>query len=345
MSVTSNKSWICANCGHENSFHGTSVSMHLENHKKNIEALVRAELAEEVESLNTKIRAKEIEAESLKKINHDQVQSKIDLALARASSELNAKFLLDKQSLKNENEQLKKDIAELGKRTVQGSVQAQGETGEKLIEELLRVNFPFDRVQEVGKGDRGADCLLVVSAGRISSSLLIESKVTKRWDGAKWLPKLSADMERENATLGILVSDAMPAGKTSAYLEGNIWVCGFHEFIGITGAVRQGLDQMNRLRLSRGTAETTAQEMLDFLTSPRFASIIENMLTPVAQMREQLSSEKRAFEKQWRIRENAIDKMFESAAIFHGELTSIAGENIPEISALPSVSHLIPEQK
>lgn len=345
MSHNSNKSWKCSNCGHENFLQEAAVNEQLETHKKNIEVEVRAELAEEFASLKRQIKAKEIETESLKKINDDQVQSKIDLALAEASSELNAKFLLDKQSLKNENEQLKKDIAALGKRTNQGSVQAQGEAGEQLIEDLLRENFPLDKVQEIGRGDRGADCLLVVSAGRISTSLLIESKVTKRWDGAKWLPKLQSDMERVNAAFGILVSDVMPAGRSRAYLEGNIWVCGFHEFLGITGAIRQGLDQLNRLKLSRGSAETTAQEMLDFLTSPRFKSIIESMLTPVAQMREQLSSEKRAFEKQWRIRENAINKMYDAAALFHGELISIAGENIPEISTLPSVSHLIPEEK
>ena len=346
MSTEQENYWICSNCGHENSLEMSGAAgLHLERHKRDLEAEMRAELAEEFASLKRVIKAKEIEAESLKQMNDDQIQSKIDLALAQASSELNAKFLLDKQSLKNENDQLKKDIAALGKRTNQGSVQAQGESGETLIEDLLRKQFPFDKIKEIGKGDRGADCLLIVSAGRISSSLLIESKVTKRWEGTRWLPKLRADMERENATFGILVSDILPADKVSPYLDGNIWVCGFHEFLGIAGAVRQGLDQLNRLKLSRGTAETTAQEMLDFLTSPRFSAIIESMLTPVVQLREQLSSEKRAFEKQWRMRENAINKMFDSAALFHGELISIAGENIPEISALPSVSTLLSEEK
>ena len=86
--------------------------------------------------------------------------------------------------------------------------------------------------------------------------------------------------------------------------------------LGITGAIRQGLDQLNRLKLSRGSAETTAQEMLDFLTSPRFASIIENVLSPVTEMRDQLTAERRAFEKQLRIRESAINKMFDSATLF-----------------------------
>ena len=62
---------------------------------------------------------------------------------------------------------------------------------------MLHKNFPYDSVKEIGKGHRGADCLLTVSAGQVCNSILIESKVTKNWDN-KWLPKLRADMEREN---------------------------------------------------------------------------------------------------------------------------------------------------
>ena len=69
------------------------------------------------------------------------------------------------------------------------------------------------------------------------------------------------------------------------------------------------------------------------------------MLSPVSVLQDQLDSEKRAFEKQWRIRENAIKKMRDSAALFHGELISISGENIPEINSLPSVNNLLSEEK
>ena len=57
--------------------------------------------------------------------------------------------------------------------------------------------------------------------------------MTKNWDN-KWLPKLRADMERENAVFGVLVSDALPSTKSSAFNDGNIWICGFHEFTPIT---------------------------------------------------------------------------------------------------------------
>ena len=337
--------WICNHCGEANIIGEVETFAHLETHRSEIETEIRAEVAEEIASMQRKVRAREIEAESLKKMSDDQIQSKIDLALAHERSALNAQFLLDQQGLRNENDKLKRDIAALGKRSSQGSVQAQGEAGEILIEDLLRKTFPNDQVKEIKKGARGADCLLIVSAGQVSSGVLIESKVTQRWEGTKWLPKLRADMEAENASIGILVTDKFPPGQTTAFLDGNIWVVRFHEVLGVAGAVRQGLDQLNRLKLSRGTAESTAQEMLDFLTSPRFASIVESMLSPVSDLRDQLVSEKRAFEKQWRIRENAINKMFDSAALFHGELISIAGENIPEINSLPSVNNLLSEEK
>ena len=345
MTEETRLSWICSHCGAENTLEDAHGNGQYEAHRKEIESDVRAEVAEEFASMQRKVRAKEIEADSLRKINDDQIQSKIDLALAHERSALNAQFLLDQQGLRNENDKLKRDIAALGKRSSQGSVQAQGEAGEILIEDLLRKTFPNDQVKEIKKGARGADCLLTVSAGQISSSMLVESKVTKRWEGDKWLPKLRADMEAENASIGILVTDKFPSGQSIAFADGNIWVVRFHEFLGVAGAVRQGLDQLNRLKLSRGTAESTAQEMLDFLTSPRFASIVESMLSPVSDLRDQLVSEKRAFEKQWRIRENAINKMFDSAALFHGELISIAGENIPEINSLPSVNNLLSEEK
>lgn len=345
MSDKDTKFWVCEHCGGENSIDGALTSAHSKAEKEFLEAEVRAELSEEMASLERKVKTKDLEVESLKKLNDDQIQSKIDLALAEEISVLNAKFLLDKQALKNENLSLKQNIEKLSQKSAQGSVQAQGETGEILIEEMLAKAFPYDQIKEVKKGDRGADCVLTVFAGQVSSSILIESKVTKRFEGTKWLPKLRADMETQDATFGILVSDALPSDKSSAYADGNIWICGFHEFLGIVGALRQGLDRMNRLKLSRGAAESTAQEMLDFLTSPRFASIIESMLAPADELRTQLQKERAAFERQWRVRESSINKMFDSAAMFHGELVAIAGENIPEISALPTINNLLSEEK
>ncbi len=41
-------------------------------------------------------------------------------------------------------------------------MQLQGEAQELLLETILKEHFPFDVVQEVGKGVEGADCMQIV---------------------------------------------------------------------------------------------------------------------------------------------------------------------------------------
>ena len=151
MTKEINASWTCSHCGAENTFDDVHGDEGYKAHRKEIESDVRAEVAEEFASLQRKVRAKELEANSLRNISDDQIKSKIDLAIAEERDALSAQFLLDQQGLRNENDKLKRDIAALGRRSSQGSVQAQGEAGEILIEDLLRKNFPADQVKEIKK--------------------------------------------------------------------------------------------------------------------------------------------------------------------------------------------------
>ena len=57
-------------------------------------------------------------------------------------------------------------ISELKKKSSQGSMQLQGEAGEILLENWLRDTFPLDLIDEIGKGQAGADCLMKVASGK-----------------------------------------------------------------------------------------------------------------------------------------------------------------------------------
>ena len=59
--------WICNHCGEANVIGEVETFAHLETHRSEIETEIRAEVAEEIASMQRKVRAKEIEAESLKK--------------------------------------------------------------------------------------------------------------------------------------------------------------------------------------------------------------------------------------------------------------------------------------
>lgn len=66
------------------------------------------------------------------------------------------------KELEKQLDDQKKLADEMKRKAEQGSMQLQGEVQELALEELLKNNFPFDKVDEVGKGVRGADCILTV---------------------------------------------------------------------------------------------------------------------------------------------------------------------------------------
>jgi hypothetical protein len=78
-------------------------------------------------------------------------------------------------------ESQRKLAEEMKRKAEQGSMQSQGEAQELLLEDLLQTAFPFDIIEEVGKGVRGADCMLTVrnKLGQECGKIIFESKRTK----------------------------------------------------------------------------------------------------------------------------------------------------------------------
>ena len=90
----------------------------------------------------------------------------------------------------------------------QGSMQLQGEVLELALEELLRSAFPFDTIEEVAKGTRGADCMLYVrnSLGQPCGRIIYESKRTKAFTN-EWIEKLKVDMRAQQADIAVIDPD------------------------------------------------------------------------------------------------------------------------------------------
>ena len=94
-----------------------------------------------------------MELELVRKIDEERLQIAETARVEAARVE--ALKLADKD---NKIKDLTEQIAALQKRAEQGSMQAQGETLELVIESALRSAFPYDEILEVKKGQRGADC-------------------------------------------------------------------------------------------------------------------------------------------------------------------------------------------
>ena len=299
---------------------------------------------DELETAQNKLNALELERVTtdakLKNIQQRQ-ESEITIKLAEEKSKWDAEKVNAETALKLQVQQLKDDIKHASARAEQGSMQLQGEGGELAIEDTLRQLFPSDDVIEVKKGQRGADCILVVrnNVGKTVGKILFESKDTKSFS-SDWITKLKSDAMNEGAKIPVLVTTAWPSDNKKAHLKDGVWVTGFHEYQILTRALRQSLLDISKVTASEEAREGKAQVMYDFLVGQEFANTITQMLGPIFRMEELLQKEKRSITRLWKERETLIAGSISSSESLYMKIQGIAQVNLPPIQGLEAIEDL-----
>ena len=287
------------------------------------------------------LKLQKVNIETEKKRLEEAQQTAIALELARQKSEIETKQELEKRQLMLQIETLKSDVKKASDRAEQGSMQAQGEAGELLIEDTLRSMFPQDEISEIKKGARGADCLLSVknNVGRTVGKINIEAKDAKNFSNA-WVKKLKDDSLSIGANFSVLITTIWPSDNQKAHMKDGVWICGYADYQILIQALRNTLFELSRAVAAEGAREEKAHVMYDFLTGQEFAATIEQMISPIVRMREQLDKEKRAFAMQWKERETMINGCLDGAGNLYGKIQGIARVNLPSISGLDSLEAL-----
>jgi len=88
------------------------------------------------------------------------------------------------------------------------------------LEVILKNAFPFDVIEAVRKGARGADVLqtVVTRTGQACGKIVWEAKRAENWSNA-WIPKLKDDQREANAELAVLVTTSLPKETTGTFLH------------------------------------------------------------------------------------------------------------------------------
>ena len=232
-------------------------------------------------------------------------------------------------------EQLMVKVQEMQRKIDQGSMQRQGEVQEIAIEDWLREAFPLDTVGEVKKGARGADCLQTVNTEtrRDCGSIYYESKRTKDFQPG-WIEKFKADMRAKGATMGVIVTEAMPKDMPRMGMRSGVWICSFEEFKGLSVALRESAIQLSNALLAQENRGDKMTLLYTYLTGHEFRMQIEAIVEGFVQMKADLESEKRAMEGIWKKREKQIEKVILNTTHMHGAIRGIAGAAIPAVPQL-----------
>eukprot|EP01030_Chromulinospumella_sphaerica_P013479 gene13479-13258_t len=290
-----------------------------------------------------KTREQEMELEMKRRMMEER--TRLEEAIRKGEEEKSklaqAEYDMKLRERDKQLEDQKKLIEEMKRKSEQGSMQLQGEVQELALEELLRSAFPFDVVSEVGKGIRGADCVLKVrnGFGQECGSIIFESKRTKDFS-QDWVEKLKADTRTLNADIAVIVTQAMPKDMDSFGQKDGVWVCTFAEVRPLVVVLRDLIIKVHTAARSQENKGDKMTLLYNYLTSTEFAAQWNAIREGFARMKMSIQRERDQMEKLWKAREKELEKVLLNAAHIHGSIEGIAGMDI-DLNLQAGEAHLI----
>ncbi len=236
--------------------------------------------------------------------------------------------------------QLKKQLAgaikakdDLSRKLEQGSQQTQGEVLELELEEILKVEFPYDEIVPVPKGVRGADVVQKVkdNSGRMCGQIIWESKKTKAWSNG-WIQKLKDDQRMIKADLAVIVSVALPEDVKGFVLRNGVWICDIKLVVALAVALRINLLNVSRERAMSVGKNEKMEILYSYLTGVEFKQRVEAIVEAFSSMDQGLRKERMAYEKIWSEREKQIKKVITNTVGMYGDLSGLVA--LPQIKTL-----------
>lgn len=342
-----------------------SLKEKLKTEKEHLEVSIKTQVNKEQQE-RIDLMQRELEEKSLQLIELNRSKAQVE-QLKREKSELGEKIrfeaqkklntLLDSERQKihkqardqnelklkekeNQLEDLKNKLEEARHKAELGSQQSQGEIQELAIEEWLTVQFPFDTIDEIKKGIRGADCIQTVNTREMQNcgTIYYESKRTKEFQ-RNWIEKFKDDIRDKGADLGVLVTEVLPKEMERMGMIDGIWICTYDEFKALSFVLREHIVRLSHTIQSQENKSDKMSILYSYLTSNEFRMQVEAIVEGFTHMQSDLDSEKRAMGRIWKQREKQISKVLDNTVGMYGSIRGIAGSAVGNIEMLEMPLH------
>jgi len=251
-------------------------------------------------------------------------------------------FQLRTKELEKQIEDQKKLVEEMRRKSEQGSMQLQGEVQELMLEEMLQSTFPFDKIEEVGKGVRGADCVQIVrnQFGNESGKIIYESKRTKDFSN-EWIEKLKKDMRSHGADVAVIVTQTFPKDMERFGEKDGVYICTFNEVRSVALLLRNALLKIADARKSQENKGDKMVMLYDYLTGTEFSEQWKAIREGFMSMRQSIQKERDTMERLWKAREKQLEKVLLNAAHIQGSVEGIAGADAVNLNLLEDNDNLL----
>ena len=316
----------------------TKLQMLEGNAKDNAEKLKLArekelEFLRREESLKVKEEEMELAFQRKMQEQRNELVEQIRKQEAEKNSIKDTEHQLRLKELEKQLDDQKKLAEEMKRKAEQGSMQLQGEVQELILEELLRVNYPFDLIEEVGKGVRGADCVQVVrnQFGQECGKIIYESKRTKDFVG-DWIEKLKKDMRSMGIDVAVIVSQCYPKGMDCFGQRDGVWICSFEEVNAVAYVLREGILRLAGAVKSQENRGEKMHMLYDYLMGAEFSEQWKAIREGFMSMKLSIQRERDAMERLWKAREKQLEKVLLNATHIRGSIEGIAGSDSVQLS-------------
>lgn len=275
--------------------------------EEELQITVQRQLIEEREKLKEQLQKEETERLSLKE----------------------QEYQLRMKELEKQLDDQKKLAEEMRRKSEQGSMQLQGEVQELMLEEMLQSAFTYDKIDPVGKGVRGADCIQTVHNrfGNEAGRIIYESKRTKDFSN-DWIEKLKADMRTLGADVAVIVTQAFPKDMDRFGEKEGVYICSFAEVKSVAMLLRDALLKVYEAKKSQENKGDKMVMLYDYLTGAEFNEQWKAIREGFMSMKLSIQRERDAMEKLWKAREKQLEKVLLNAAFIRGSIEGIAGTDV-----------------
>lgn len=275
------------------------------------------------------------EAEKALELSAEERKLELQRVRAVVREDVQKENQVELEAERIKNQRLSNQMADMQRSIQQGSMELQGEALEVWLKRELQLNFPQDEVDDVQKGQPGADLVQRVFSpmGKRSGVIVWEAKNTKNWN-ADWLAKVRQDAERVGNALPVIVSVALPDGIRTAECKSGVWVSSVECALVVGHMLRQQLLETSDLQRAMQGHEGKMANVFAYVISDGFRGHMERIIDTWIELSQQIQAEERAMNAQWKVRRKQLEKVLNLTSDMHAEIKAIVGAELPQVEGL-----------
>ena len=303
-----------------------------ESKKRELEMLKKARELEEKEK-NFELEMEKKLLDERKKIEDDlgkRIEENSKKELDQKMEKLQEENRKKEMEMLKQQEQMKKTIDDLKRKSEQASQQIQGDIQEDDIRDALKGAFPIDTIDDVPTWVKWADLIQTVknNIGQATWIIVWESKNTKTWTDS-WIMKLKDDKLKVKWNIAILVTTVLPKWLENFGMVNDVMVCLPKYVIPVASMLREKLIAVAKTEKSLEWKDIKMEMLYKYLSSEEFSSKISMMVDVFSQLKIWIDSERRAMEKNWKKREKDLERATFAVTWMYWELESLMGQALP----------------